>query len=57
MAAGGSPRFGPNTTSFRLESPPTQERPEKVSLEQSIGLLYMYDGKFLEAASWLEKAL
>jgi FG-GAP-like repeat/ASPIC and UnbV len=36
------------------ESPPNWE---KVSLEQSIGLLYMYDGKFLEAASWLEKAI
>jgi hypothetical protein len=39
---------------LKPDSPPSQE---KVSLEQSIGLLYMYDGKFLEAASWLEKAL
>ncbi len=30
---------------------------EKITLEQSIGFLYMYEGRFLEAASWFEKAL
>ncbi len=40
------------------QSSPTRESTlEKASLEQSIGMLHMYDGKFLEAASWLEKAL
>jgi len=43
---------------LRLDSPPTLEQTlKKVSLEQSIGFLYMYEGKFPEAASWLEKAL
>jgi hypothetical protein len=30
---------------------------KRVQLEQSIGLVHMYDGRFLEATSWLEKAL
>ncbi len=30
---------------------------ESISLQQSIGFLYMYEGKFLEAATWLEQAL
>ena len=30
---------------------------KKMGLEQSIGLVHMYDGRFLEATSWLEKAL
>ena len=30
---------------------------KKVELEQSIGFVHMYDGRFLEATSWLEKAL
>jgi len=43
---------------LRLNSPATREQAlRKVSLEQSIGFLYMYEGKFLEAASWLERAL
>ena len=44
----------------RLEpaSPPTREQLlEKISLQQSIGFLYMYEGSFLEATSWLEQAL
>ena len=41
---------------LQLDSPPTRDQIlEKVSLEQSIGFLYMYEGKFLEAASWLER--
>ena len=40
------------------DSPPKREQTlEKLSLEQSLGILYMYEGKFLEAASWLERAL
>jgi FG-GAP-like repeat/ASPIC and UnbV len=43
---------------LRQDSPPKPDQTmEKFSLEQSIGFLYMYEGKFLEAASWLEKAL
>jgi hypothetical protein len=30
---------------------------KKISLEQSIGLLYLYEGKFFEASTWFEKAL
>ncbi len=30
---------------------------KKASLEQSIGILYMYEGNFPEAASWFEKSL
>jgi len=38
--------------------PPTkQQLLEKASLEFSLGLLHMYEGKFLEAALWLEKSL
>jgi hypothetical protein len=41
-----------------LDSPPTQKQMlQKIALEQSLGLLYMYEGKFLEAASWIEQAL
>jgi hypothetical protein len=40
------------------DSPQKPAQPlEKLSLEDSIGLLYMYEGKFLEAASWIERAL
>ena len=43
---------------LRPDTPPTKQQAiEKASLEQSIGLLYMYEGKFLEATSWLEKSL
>jgi hypothetical protein len=43
---------------LQLDSPPTGEQNlKKASLEQSLGFLYMYEGKFLDAASWLEKAL
>jgi tetratricopeptide (TPR) repeat protein len=38
-------------------SPTKQQLIEKASLEQSIGFLYMYEGKFLEATTWLEKSL
>jgi hypothetical protein len=42
----------------RFESLPPNERTLKqLSLEQSLGSLYMYEGKFLDAAFWLEKAL
>jgi hypothetical protein len=42
---------------LKLDSPPTREQTlEKLSLEHSLGLLYMYEGKFLEAASWIQKA-
>ncbi len=34
-----------------------EQRLEKIALLQSIGFLYMYEGSFLEAASWLEQAL
>ena len=57
-AVGVSPRCGRNYEQLQLDSPPTHDQNiKKLSLEQSIGLLYMYDGKFLEAASWLQKAL
>jgi hypothetical protein len=43
---------------MRLDSPPTRDQlVERISQQKSIGLLYMYEGKFLEAASWLEQAL
>jgi tetratricopeptide (TPR) repeat protein len=43
---------------LQIDTPPTHDQVlKKLSLEQSIGFLYMYEGKFLEAASWLEKAL
>ncbi len=62
-AVRGRGRRGISTVRAQLEqlmvaSPLTHEQiVKKLSLEQSIGLLYMYEGKFLEAASWLEKAL
>ncbi len=62
-AVRGRGRRGISTVRAQLEqlqvdSPPTHDQNiKKLSLEQSIGLLYMYDGKFLEAASWLQKAL
>jgi FG-GAP-like repeat/ASPIC and UnbV len=41
-----------------VSSPLTSgQKAEKAALEQAIGFLYMYDGKFLEASSWLERAL
>ena len=41
-----------------LDSPPSREQDlKKASLEQELGFLYMYEGKFLESASWLQKAL
>lgn len=43
---------------LHLDSPPSKPQlAEKAKLERSIGLLYMYDGKFLEAAEWIEKAM
>ena len=42
---------------LRLGSPPTQQQAiERVLLQKSIGLLYMYEGKFAEASAWIEKA-
>ena len=41
-----------------LDSKPNREQIlKKVQLEQSIGFVHMYDGRFLEATSWLERAL
>jgi hypothetical protein len=34
-----------------------EQAKEKLLLEQSIGFLYMYEGRFPEASTWLEKAL
>ena len=43
---------------LQLDSPPAREQiSKKLSIEQSIGILYAYEGKFLEAAAWIEKAL
>jgi hypothetical protein len=48
----------PKYDNLRLDAPPSgKQLQEKMALEQSIGFLQMYEGKFLEAASWLEKAL
>ena len=44
---GGSPRSEARYDQLQLDSPPTREQiVKKVSLEQSIGILYMYEGKF-----------
>ncbi len=41
-----------------LNSKPTRDQiVKKATLEQSIGFVHMYDGRFLEATSWLERAL
>jgi hypothetical protein len=37
--------------------PTGEQRLEQIGLLRSIGFLYMYEGSFLEAASWLEQAL
>ncbi len=43
---------------LELDAPPTPAQiSKKLSLEQSIGMVYTYEGKFLEAATWIEKAL
>jgi tetratricopeptide (TPR) repeat protein len=43
---------------LQLDSPPTPAQTlKKLSLEQSIGIIYTYEGRFLEAAAWIEKAL
>ncbi len=43
---------------LHIDTPATREQTlEKVSLEQSIGFVHMYEGKFSEAAVWLERAL
>ncbi len=43
---------------LRPGSNPTKDQLlKKVSLEQSIGFLYMYEGNFLEATDWLKQAL
>jgi FG-GAP-like repeat/ASPIC and UnbV len=40
---------------LRPDSPPTREQVvERLQLERSIGFLYMYEGKFEEAARWIE---
>jgi hypothetical protein len=42
----------------RADTPPTEQQLiEKASLEQSLGFLFMYEGKFLDASYWLEQAL
>jgi hypothetical protein len=42
---------------LRLDTPPTREQIlEKIALQQSIGFLYMYEGSFLEAATWIRQA-
>ncbi len=41
-----------------LDSKPNRDQiVKKALLEQSIGFVHMYDGRFLEATSWLERAL
>jgi hypothetical protein len=41
-----------------LDSPPTAKQLlTQGALEQSIGFLYMYEGRFPDAAAWLERAL
>ena len=43
---------------LKAGDPPTREQVAKrVGVERSLGLLYMYAGKFPEAAEWTEKAL
>jgi tetratricopeptide (TPR) repeat protein len=43
---------------IKLDRDPSREQVlKKVELEQSIGFVYMYEGRFLEAATWLSKAL
>jgi hypothetical protein len=62
-AVRGRGRRGILTQRARLEqlqlgSPPSREQLiKKLALQQSIGFLYMYEGKFLECAQWLERAL
>ncbi len=44
--------------SLQFDTPPTQQQLiAKASLEQSLGFLFMYEGRFREAKSWLEKSL
>ncbi len=41
-----------------LGSPPTvQQLAQAIPLDRSIALLYLYDGRFGEAASWLGRGL
>ncbi len=43
---------------FKLESEPSAEQVQKkLRLEQSIGFVHMYEGRFRDAGAWLEKAL
>jgi hypothetical protein len=43
---------------LQLGSSPTRQQVlDRLKLENSIGLLYMYEGKFTEAASWIERVL
>ncbi len=43
---------------IKLDSKASREQIlEKVNLEQSIGFVHMYDGRFPEASAWLRKAL
>ena len=61
--SGGSARRGLTAIKTKYERINLGTRPtrdqllEKSSLQQSIGDLYMYEGKFLDAASWFEEAL
>jgi hypothetical protein len=48
----------PKYEKLHLDAPPTPKQlEEKMGLEEAIGFLHMYEGKFLEAAAWLQKAL
>jgi len=48
----------PKYEKLHLDIPPTAKQlQEKMVLEQSIGFIHMYEGKFLDASSWVEKAL
>ena len=43
---------------LHFDNPPTkQQLIEKASVEQSIGFVFMYEGKFLDASFWFEKSL
>jgi FG-GAP-like repeat/ASPIC and UnbV len=48
----------PKYDKLHLDVPPTSKQlQEKLTTERAIGFLHMYEGRFVEAAFWLEKAL
>jgi hypothetical protein len=48
----------PKYDKLHIDATPSAEQlREKMTLEQSIGFLYMYEGEFLAATSWLNRAL